>query len=478
MERRDFIKKNSLALGAIALLPANSFAFKLFSDNEFVSNRPPLKKRTFTSKAVEAKIKEVKESIADKEIAWMFENCYPNTIDTTIDFEIIDLKPDTFIITGDIDAMWLRDSTAQVWPYMPLIANDKKMQFLVKGLINRQTKCVIKDPYANAFYKDLNKESHWKSDLPAPIPGVHERKWEIDSLCYVIRLSYEYYQITSDATIFDDDWDKAMRLIVKTLRTEQRKDGKSPYSFVRKTTSMIDAPTFWGNGRPIKPVGLIASMFRPSDDATMYPFLIPSNIFAVISLEQLANIYGIVLDDENFAEECSDFAKEVDAAIKEYAICEHEDFGEILAYEVDGFGNKVFMDDANVPSLMSLPYIGATQNNYPLKETRKFLLSESNPYYLKGFAAEGQASPHTGKEKIWPMGIILRAMTSNDQDEIIMCLQMLKNTHANTGFMHEAFHKDDANDFNRAWFAWANTLFGELIIKIYDENREILSTQF
>jgi hypothetical protein len=478
MKRREFIKKNSLALGALALLPANSFAFNIFSDKDFVSKRPLLKDRTFTSKSVEATIKEVKKSIADKEIAWMFENCYPNTLDTTVDFEIIDQKPDTFIITGDIDAMWLRDSTAQVWPYMPLIANDKKMQFLVKGLINRQTKCVLKDPYANAFYKDLTKESHWKSDKPTPIPGVHERKWEIDSLCYVIRLSYEYYQITSDATIFDDDWNTAMHLIVKTLRTEQRKDGKSPYSFVRKTTSMIDAPTFWGNGRPIKSVGLIASMFRPSDDATMYPFLIPSNIFAVISLRQIAHIYGIVLDDEIFAEECSDFANEVDEAIKKYAICKHEDFGEILAYEVDGFGNKVFMDDANVPSLMSLPYIGASPKNYPLQETRKFLLSESNPYYLKGIAAQGQASPHTGKEKIWPMGIILRAMTSTDEEEILMCLKMLKKTHANTGFMHEAFHKDDADDFNRAWFAWANTLFGELIIKIYHENSEILSKQF
>jgi len=476
MKRRDFIIKNSLALGGLSLTSINSVASGLFPPVSFNSRRPPLAERTYTSQAVENLIAEVKDVIKDKELAWMFENCYPNTLDTTVDFEIIDGKPDTFIITGDIDAMWLRDSTAQVWPYMPLINKDEKIRLLVKGLVNRQVKCVLKDPYANAFYKDLEKESDWQSDIPTPIPGVHERKWEIDSLCYVVRLSNEYYKISGDDSIFDEDWDKAMRLIVKTFKTEQRKNGTSPYYFTRKTTSMIDAPTFGGTGRPIKPVGLIASMFRPSDDATLYPFLIPSNIFAVISLRQLAFIFATKLNDESFAKECFDFADEVDAAIKKYAISEHQDFGKIYAYEVDGFGNRVFMDDANVPSLMSLAYLGAHNVDDNLyQNTRRFLLSESNPYYLKGKAAEGQASPHTGKEKIWPMGIILRAMTSTNNDEIAKCLTMLKATHAGTGFMHEAFHKDNPEDFNRSWFAWANTLFGELIIKIYNERREILS---
>jgi uncharacterized protein len=479
MNRRNFVKKSSLAIGAVSILPQNIFSKSFEIADDFVSKRPAPGKRTFTSKAVEQTIKKVKAAIADKEIAWMFENCYPNTLDTTVDYELIDGKPDTFIITGDIDAMWLRDSTAQVWPYMPLITEDEKLKHMVKGLINRQVKCILKDPYANAFYKDLTKESEWKSDKPSPIPGVHERKWEIDSLCYVIRLSFEYYRITNDESIFDNDWDKAMQLVYKTLRTEQRKDGKSPYSFVRRTWAMIDAPTFNGTGRPIKPVGLICSMFRPSDDATMYPFLIPSNIFAVLSLNQLDEIYSKALKNKEFAKKCKEFATEVDTAIKKYAVREHLNFGEIYAYEIDGFGNKVFMDDANVPSLMSLAYLGAHQPEDEIyKKTRKFLLSDSNPYYLKGKVAEGQASPHTGKEKIWPMGIILRAMTSTNDEEIKHCLRMLKNTHAGTGFMHEAFHKDAPKDFNRSWFAWANTLFGELIIKIYHERRSILNEQF
>jgi meiotically up-regulated gene 157 (Mug157) protein len=477
MERRKFIINNGIVLGALAMAPAGfSFPKGFPQGRDFVSNRPPAGNRTFMSSEVERTILEVKSKIADRELAWIFENCYPNTLDTTVDYELINGKPDTFIITGDIDAMWLRDSTAQVWPYMPLIGREEKLKNLISGLINRQVKCVLTDPYANAFYKDLTRESEWKSDRPSPGPGVHERKWEIDSLCYVVRLSWHYYKLTGDKACFDDNWNKAMKLIVGTLGTEQRKDGTSPYYFIRRTTAMIDAPVFGGTGRPIRSTGLICSMFRPSDDATMYPYLVPSNIFAVLSLRQLAGIYSTVLNEPQFAAECSAFAEEVDIAIKKYAVSKHPDFGKIYSYEVDGFGNRVFMDDANVPSLMSLAYLGAHKPEDPIyRNTRRFLLSDSNPYYLRGTAAEGQASPHTGKEKIWPMGIILRAMTSRDSKEITHCLSMLRKTHAGTGFMHEAFHKDNPADFNRKWFAWANTLFGELIIKIYNEHPEILS---
>jgi meiotically up-regulated gene 157 (Mug157) protein len=479
LDRKKFIKGSGILLGGLALAPSMAMGRGFSPAESFRSKRPPAGRRTFTSKSVEQTIKEVSAAIRDEELAWMFANCYPNTLDTTVDFEMIGGKPDTFIITGDIDAMWLRDSTAQVWPYIPLIAADGKLKDLVLGLINRQVKCVLTDPYANAFYKDASRPSKWGGDRPKPGNGVHERKWEVDSLCYVVRLSHRYYELTGDTAFMDEDWDRAMRLIVSTFRTEQRKDGTSPYTFRRKGSIMIDAPVFNGTGRPFKPTGMICSMFRPSDDATLYPFLIPSNIFAVQSLRQLAALYGSELNDKGFAAECDAFAGEVDAAVEKYAVADHLDFGEIYAYEVDGFGNKVFMDDANVPSLMSLAYLGAHQPDDPLyKRTRAFLLSDANPYYLKGTSAEGQASPHTGKEKIWPMGIILRAMTSQDDEEIAYCLQMLKNTHAGTGFMHEAFHKDNPKDFNRPWFAWANTLFGELIIGINRERPDILQRKY
>lgn len=476
MNRKNFIINSSLLTGGLIFNPVSGFNSTLPLLNEkFIIKRPPKAKRTFNSLAVEETIAKTKAKIRNEELAWMFENCFPNTLDTTIDFDIIDGKPDTFVITGDIDAMWLRDSTAQVWPYMPLINKDKALKDLIEGLINRQVKCVLTDPYANAFYKDLNKISDWISDQPSPKPGIHERKWEIDSLCYVIRLSHQYFRLTSDSSVFDSQWDAAMKLIVHTFITEQRKNGTSPYRFSRKTDVMIDAPVFNGTGQPVKPTGLICSMFRPSDDATTFPYLVPSNIFALISLNQLSDIYSNVMNNDEFAKECKNLATEIEDALKKYAIAGHLTFGEIYAYEVDGFGNKIFMDDANVPSLMSLPYLGAHKTTDKIYlNTRKFLLSDKNPYFLKGKSAEGQASPHTGKEKIWPMGIILRAMTSTNKAEITQCLSLLMNTHAGTGFMHEAFHKDDPFDFNRSWFAWANTLFGELIIKIADEYPDIL----
>ena len=477
MKRRNFIQNLSLAGFALS----NSAIMGQIKNNidKYVTNRPMYLDRTFSSPAVEETIKFIKSEIKDPQLSWIFENCYPNTLDTTVDYEIIDGKPDTFIITGDIDAMWLRDSTAQVWPYLPLIKKDEKIKNLIKGLINRQAKCVIRDPYANSFYKDLTKLSAHNKDMPTPIAGVHEQKWEVDSLCYVIRLSYNYYKLTKDDSIFDDNWIKSTKLIYDTFLTEQRKDGRSPYTFIRNGTAMVDAPLFSGTGRPFKPNGLICSMFRPSDDATMYPFLIPSNIFASISMKQLSKIYKEQKIDELFSEKCLEMSIEIDNSVKKHAIKEHLDFGKIYSYEIDGFGNNLYMDDANVPSLMSLAYLDSKfKDDKIYLNTRKFLLSNNNPYFLKGKAAEGQASPHTGKDKIWPMGIILRAMTSNDDDEIKKCLKMLVNTHANTGFMHEAFDKDNPNNYFRSWFAWANTLFGELIIKIQNERVHLLRENY
>ena len=291
MNRRRFLINNSkLAIG-VSLIPTAGFSiYDKANFTKFISNRPPIDERTFKSDAVEELINEVKSSIANPELAWMFENCYPNTLDTTVDYEVIDGKPDSFVITGDIDAMWLRDSTAQVWPYMPLISKDPKIKNLILGLINRQVKCVLTDPYANAFFKDLTRISKWSSDIPTPKPGVHERKWEIDSLCYFIRLSYHYYKISGDKSFMDSDWDKAVKLVVETFRTEQRENGTSPYSFSREHSMTVGLAQFYGKGAPTKYTGLIHSIFRPSDDGTLLPYLIPSNIFAYVSLAQLSEL--------------------------------------------------------------------------------------------------------------------------------------------------------------------------------------------
>jgi meiotically up-regulated gene 157 (Mug157) protein len=470
LSRRDFIKINGLTTAGIGmgLKPA------WFSVNSYESKRPALAARKFTSKAVESTITNIKATIKDPELAWLFENCYPNTLDTTVNYAVKDGKPDTFVITGDINAMWLRDSSAQVWPYLPLITADAELQSLVKGILNRQAACILIDPYANAFNAGPTG-SEWDSDDTTMKPELHERKWEVDSLCYPVRLAYNYWKTSGDTSFFDENWQKAGKLILATFKEQQRKDGPGPYHFQRKTEVASDTAPNGGYGNPVKPVGLICSVFRPSDDATIYPFLIPSNYFAKLSLQQMAEMYRIIAKDNSTAAACEILANEVNAALQKYATKHHPVFGEVLAYEVDGFGNQLFMDDANVPSLLALPYLGALSQHDPLyQNTRRMVLSETNPYFFKGKAAEGIGGPHVGMNYIWPMSIIIRALTSSDKTEISKCLSWLKTTHAGTGFMHESFNKDDATDFTRKWFAWANTLFGELIIKTHKYYPEIL----
>jgi uncharacterized protein len=473
MHRRIFLKESGLISAASLLAPTILKAAA--PDDNYPDNRPPKSQRNFTSEVINSRIMEMKKVIRDPALAWLFENCFPNTLDTTVFYKTINGKPDTFVITGDIHAMWLRDSSAQVWPYLPFMKEDAALQQLIAGVINRQTKCILIDPYANAF-NDGPTGSEWDKDLTEMTPQLHERKWEVDSLCYPVRLAHEYWKLTGDITPFDDQWKQAMQLVLQTFRQQQRKHGHGPYHFGRVTSWSTDTVPGNGYGNPIKPVGLIVSIFRPSDDATIFPFLIPSNFFAVTSLRQLAGMSNAILKDEHFSGECFSLANEVETALKHYAIANHLSFGEMYAYEADGFGNQLFMDDSNVPSLLALPYINTGITNDPIyQNTRRFILSDSNPYFFKGKYAEGGGSPHTLENMIWPLSIIVRAITSHDDQEIKYCLQMLKTTTAGTGFMHESFNKDNPAQFTRKWFAWANTMFGELILKVYKERPYLLT---
>ncbi len=442
---------------------------------ELTSRRPPPDERRFTSEAVERTITEVKGRLRDPALGWLFENCFPNTLDTTVDHTVVDGVPDTFVITGDIEAMWLRDSTAQVWPYLPLARDDEGLRGLLAGVIRRQSWCIGIDPYANAFNKGPG-ESPWKDDLTDMKPELHERKWEVDSLCYPIRLAHGYWTVTGDTSPFDASWRHAMHLVLRTFREQQRKEGRGPYHFQRVTGWQTDTVAGSGYGNPMRPVGLIVSIFRPSDDATIFPFLVPSNHFAVVSLRQLAELWTALGEDASFAGECRALADEVEAALAEWAVVEHPVHGRVWAYEVDGFGNRHHMDDANVPSLLSLPYLGCCAPDDPLyRRTRGFVLSGEDPYFFQGTAGEGVGGPHAGLGRIWHLGLVMRALTSTDDAEIATVLDTLKSTHADTGFMHESFDKDDPTDFTRSWFAWANTLFGELILTVLQERPHLVA---
>jgi len=472
MNRREFLATTSLAAASLVLVPTAGLADEL----SFPVVRISEAKRKFRSAAVERRIERIQSSIGNKELAWMFGNCFPNTLDTTVDFNMVDGRPDTYIITGDIDAMWLRDSSAQVYPYLQLIKEDAGLQQLIGGVINRQTRCVLKDPYANAFYKDENKVSEWQGDLTDMKPGVHERKWEIDSLCYTIRLANGYWKQSGDTAPFDNAWHDAIRLILQTFREQQRKENQGPYHFMRRTEWATDTVPGRGYGNPARPVGLIRSMFRPSDDATIFPYLVPSNFFAIVSLRQAAEMVETIRHDQELAQQCRALADEVEHALHQYAIVDHPKAGRVYAYEVDAFGNYYCTDDGNIPNLISLPYLGAVKPGDKIYlTTRKLLLSPDNPYWCVGKAASGLGGPHVGVDMIWPLGLIVEGLTATGDPELKRCLQTLQTTHAGTGFMHEAFNKDDPNKFTRAWFAWANTIFGELIWKTFNERPGLLS---
>lgn len=442
------------------------------TDRNLKTNRPPKKDRLFHSEAVEKEIKRVKKLLTNKKLAWMFENCFPNTIDTTVHYRIDeDGNHDTFVYTGDIHAMWLRDSGAQVWPYVQLANSDKQLKDMIEGVIRRQFKSIILDPYANAF-NDGPTGGEWMSDLTDMKPEVHERKWEIDSLCYPIRLAYEYWKVTGDDSIFDTTWIEAINKILTTFTEQQRKDGVGPYKFQRVTERALDTLNNDGLGSPVNPCGLIVSAFRPSDDATTLQFLVPSNFFAVSVLRKASEILTEVNKKPDMAKRCTDLANEVDGALKKYAICNHPEFGPIYAFEVDGFGSQYLMDDSNAPSLMSLPYLCDVAIDDPVYlNTRKFIWSKNNPYFFSGEAGEGIGGPHVGYDMVWPMSIMMKAFTSQDDKEIADCIKMVMDTEAGTGFIHESFHKDNAEKFTRPWFAWQNTLFGELILKLVNEGK-------
>ncbi len=368
------------------------------SGSNFPLVRVPVAKRKFKSAAVEKTIDRVTSAIGNKELAWMFGNCFPNTLDTTVDFEVVNGRADTYVITGDIDAMWLRDSSAQVWPYLPLLKEDSQLQQLIAGVINRQTRCILKDPYANAFYKDATKVSEWKSDFTDMKPGVHERKWEIDSLCYPIRLGYGYWKATGDTAPFDSEWREAIALILQTFKVQQRKTGKGPYTFMRKTEIQTDTVPGHGYGNPAKPVGLIHSMFRPSDDATVFPFLVPSNFFAVVSLRQAAEMLEQLAKDVPLAKDCRALADEVEQALNTYAIVNHPTAGKVYAFEVDAFGNYYCTDDGNIPSLLSLPYLGAKKPTTNFIRTRARCCCPTKSLLLPGARGErvGRAARGNG----------------------------------------------------------------------------------
>lgn len=414
------------------------------------------------------KAEEITDKLKEKypEAAPFFKGCFLNTIETTV------TKLDDggyFVITGDIPAMWLRDSAAQLAHYIRYAAEDENLKEIIRSVIARQAEFVCLDPYANAFNAAPNAHSH-KDETDFYHDLIWERKYEVDSLCAPLYLAYEYYEKTLDESVFTEQFRKMMYLICDVFKKEQNHFRSSSYYFNRRNCPQHDTLPCDGKGNDVAYTGMTWSGFRPSDDRCVYGYLVPSNMMAVCALKKAAKMANIGYGDTKLESECRSLAFDIDEGIKEHAVYEHPKFGKIYAYEVNGKGDIILMDDANSPSLLSAPYLGyAKKDDEIYANTRKFILSTNNPWYFEGQVAKGVGSPHTGNNRIWHIALIMQALTSNDKNEIEDCLRMITTSHAGTFLMHESFDKDDDTLFTRPWFAWANSLFAELMIRLAED---------
>jgi uncharacterized protein len=423
--------------------------------------RPAVADRAAHSDAIELRIRTASARIADPNLRRLLEGTLPNTLDTTLVAGGSDERPDTFVLTGDIDAMWLRDSSAQVWPYLPSVRDDVDLDRLIRGVIHRQSDQILRDPYANAFLSD-DRPSEWAGDETEMRPGVHERKWEPDSLLAFFRLSAAYAGASRSLRPFDTEWRGALELALRTLRTEQRFDGGSPYRFRRPHGDPTDDVPNLGQGASSRPNGMVHGAFRPSDDTSVLPLNVPVNLALAASLDAVAAV-AATADAPASSTEAAALASEIRAGIGLDGLVRQGD-QTIWAYEIDGLGGRILMDDANAPSLLSLPYFGASGGADPVYQaTRRWVLSPENPWWFRGQAGEGVGSPHTGPRRTWPIAIAMRGLTAVAETERLAAIRLLGATHAGTFLAHESFDVDDPTRFTRPWFAWANTLVGELL---------------
>lgn len=397
----------------------------------------------------------------DEKIAVMFAQALTSTLETTVQRE-----PDgtTFVITGDIPAMWLRDSTAQLGPYLLLLEDAPELLDVIVGLLRRQFAYILHDPYANAFNREANGNAYRADDVDSD-PWVWERKYEIDSLAFPILLAHRVWRRTGTSEFADATFHAALGAIVDTLRIEQDHEARSAYRFERPGEPASETLSRNGLGSPVARTGMTWSGFRPSDDACVYGYNVPGNLFMASALGHLVELATEVLGDLSLAQRATELRAEIEAGVVAHGVVDHPVHGRIYAYEVDGLGNSLLMDDANMPSLLSLPLLGVCSPDDELYlATRAFVLSDDNPYFFTGTAARGIGSPHTPDAYIWPIALAVQGLTTPDRDEKRALLHMLRDTDAGTYALHEGFHRDDPTQFTRPWFSWASSMFCELVL--------------
>jgi meiotically up-regulated gene 157 (Mug157) protein len=443
------------------------------------SGRPQPSARRWVSPAVEAELLRVSAMIRHPGVRRLFINAFPNTLDTAVTVKGPKDAPDAFVSSGEIPCLGLRDSACQVRPYLPLARGDPALTTLFRGLIRRHARSILIDPYASAFMADEGARTRlsWARDDKTEMRrGVAERKWEVDSLLHPLRLAHDYWRASDDVRPFDAVFVKAFGAILATLKAQQRLGDPGPYRFRRLGLSPQDTLAGNGFGPPSRKVGLIHSMFRPSGDACVLPFLIPSNLFAVKALRQGADLMEGALGERLLAKDARGLAADVEAALRIHGVMPGPGGAPVYAFEADGFGNALFLDDANVPSLLSLSYLGADGGDAALaRRTAALAWTPRNPAFVQGRVAEGVTGGHVGEGWIWPLSIIMRGMTAEDGVVAVAALRTLAATDAGTGFIHEAFDADDPTRFSRPWFPYGNGLFAEFILGLARHRPAVLA---
>lgn len=406
---------------------------------------------------------QVRSSECPTDIADLFERCIANTWQTTIK----QLEDGSyFVITGDIPAMWLRDSSMQVLPYLRL-TKDPQIAHMLHGLIRKQAFYITIDPYANAFNEKPDGSCWDKNDRTDQSPWDWERKYELDSLCFPLWMARRYAEICGDWEVFDAKCKEAYERILDVFETEQHHMERSAYSFERDSDLITETLPRGGKGSPVGETGMIWSGFRPSDDACTYGYLVPSNMLACTALEGLREINRHVWNDAEIDRRADAIEQAVREGIRRFAVASVGG-RDLYAYETDGLGAHLWMDDANYPSLLSAPFFGFCAKDDPLYlNTRDFVLSEQNPFYYSGDKAAGVGSPHTPQGGIWPLALAMQGLTSRSLEEKRALCALLTRTDGGCGYMHESFNKDDDRDFTRPWFSWANSMFCELVLHTY-----------
>lgn len=512
--------------------------------------RPAEDCRTFKSKELEEELLRLKGVIADPDVYRLFENAWPSTLDTTVKWrgyadakvlpadmedsglldertvvtpsdESVD-KPENrdgaanphaskekeelaFIITGDIEAMWLRDSANQLQAYVPILKPSNEpnsLASLFRGAINLQARYILIAPFCNAFQapveSNLTRDRFVNSDRISPEfdrMSVSSCQWELDSLASFLQLSHDYYKATADRGLFQKwQWKEAVEKILDTTDSmmgdsyEENGDWKhTPYTYCAPYGG---TPINECNGSPHRGnIGLVRSFHRPSDDACTYQYLVPSNMMYAVALERAAKIMS-TLDEANqkLVDRMTRTAKNIREGITRYGHISHPTYGTIFPYELDGYGSVNIMDDANVPSLLSAPFLGfADQSDAIYQNTRRLLLSKDNPYYAWGSLISGIGSPHTLPGRVWPMSLIMQIMTTDVDNEIVRCLKMLLRSTDGKGLIHESQKasmrrssgaSQTHGGWTREWFSWANGLFGQMILDLEKRKPHLLKLSY